>query len=750
MAFKRIDQTYTPESPSSGLMKAAMANPFEGLMKTVEDFATQQGKQNAQQAALTDVMAGKQPGPSIGLTPFGQAYNDAAQKAYEAQTSNDLRAKSIEIASQFSGMKAGDADNADQMMKAHIEGLSKNIPEQFRASVLFEAEARRADLYSKIAGAEKEHQFKLNIENIKTALDNDLVEAQMRARDGDMVAANAVAAKALERSNSLVEAGFYTPEMAASSMKDFKDAQDAEEVIGSAIRSGNMVNIAQAVQNGDGQFKNTPLKVRDYIVKELAQEVSRRDTLAKKQVASFDKQARYVAEGLDAGKAQSGQDLAFIDAVEKGQIQLSQDAFDKLQESNWTSKIGRPMLDLPANEAAKQYVRMTSAANIPESVTAANVQTNVKKMVDAHIAGLRGNDPTGYLDSIGAIGDVSGVKTLDTSSPQAFASSFSARKDAIDSARVQYQSQAIPYVSADDSKAIRSMFSGMNEEEKLAAFQFMQQAIPDETDRKDTLKYIWKDQASSYSVAGARPDLAKEIIRGQAMIDSGAGKIESNKIEGVVASARLASTGHDPQYTQFSSMRDAATALYMSRYPGLVGGAFDDGKYKDCFDQIAGKTAPVGVNNGLEFLPVGMSQNEFEDRWRNVTEEEILSMGGTKEIAYILRTGNLGLGLQPYQPEATRGLIKSRAGTTLDTLPRLSGETLFFRKVDDNQYALFDGAMPINDASGKPFVLDMSKVSKKASAFETVAAGTADVAGIVAQGLKEIYLPGTLGRVLNP
>lgn len=353
MAIRRIDQTYTPEAPSGGLIQAAIANPFEGLMKTVEDFATQQGKQNAQQAALTDVMAGKQPGPSIGMTPFGQAYNDAAQKAYEAQTSNDLRAKSIEIASQFSGMKAGDADNADQMMKAHIEGLSKNIPEQFRASVLFEAEARRADLYSKIAGAEKEHQFKMNIEDIKSALDNDLIEAQMRARDGDIEKANLIAAKAQERAQSLVGYGVLTPDMAASSMREFKDAQGAEEVIGSAIRSGNIMQTVKAVQDGAGRFAETPLKTRDYIIRELTQELSKQDTLSKKQAITYEKILKDGIEGIKNGERPTQEWLNIINMATNGDIVVTPRTLKKSIAFKETADVESEIAKMDSGKAAE-------------------------------------------------------------------------------------------------------------------------------------------------------------------------------------------------------------------------------------------------------------------------------------------------------------------------------------------------------------------------------------------------------------
>ena len=711
MAIRRIDQTYTPEAPSSGLMKAAMANPFEGLMKTVEDFATQQGKQNAQQAALTDVMAGKQPGPSIGMTPFGQAYNDAAQKAYEAQTSNDLRAKSIEIASQFSGMKAGDADNADQMMKAHIEGLSKNIPEQFRASVLFEAEARRADLYSKIAGAEKEHQFKMNIEDIKSALDNDLVEAQMRARDGDIAAANAVAAKAQERAQSLVGYGVLTPDRAASSMKEFKDAQGAEEVIGSAIRSGNIMQTVKAVQDGAGRFAETPLKTRKYIINELTQEAYRQQAQQNAGRQAREEKGISLADKINSGKTLNRDEQAERDFILANPDAVSPKTRSDVVIANGADQMWNEIKNVTLLEAQKTVDDWNQQE--PTSYEEAQIRKNINTRWEEYKKAMApgSDEQIDYLTKTGQMspGIGMGAPTISFESPQALADSIKQQRNVIRTNEAQLDI-TLPVLRKDEARRFADILKSRDftPDDKLA----MVAAATEALGPKGTITWnqIDKQNGAGLQVVGKvyqqeqNRTLARDILNGFTMIANDVGKapsLDQMRLSSKFSSINALNSSEQGAYVE------AVKAVYVSRNPNLSSKEFDPGKMDEAIAEVIGNTAPVGLMNANNqrmnvLLPKGMDESGWNSVINNLTPEDVVAMGGTGDLAEVIS----GKKLRDFA--ASTGYISG-------------ANPMRFDRISDGKYHVFDGADAIRDAAGNPFVFDITKVGPvKPGAFSKV------------------------------
>ena len=767
MAFRRLDIPLNPQAPSEGLMKLGMQSPFEGLLKQVEQFSEKGAATLGAQYATADVMAGKNPSPSLGLTTMGQAYNEAAQKAYVAKTTNDLRAKSVEVMGQYSGMKLGDAAAADNLMKAHIEALSSQVPEQFRAQVLGEAEARRADVFSRVRAAEQDNQFKLNVQTIQDGIKGDAAEAQMRARDGaPMEIVAKIDARAKSRIADLVNMGVYTQDMANTAMKEYTDMTHAESVIGNAIRSGNIMGTVEAVQSGQGQFSETPLKIRDYIVRELSQEVSRRDALARKQQTEDDKTVKNIIESLNKGQGLNSVESTIKDRVLAGQIPVTTETLKDLSIAESVSRGMSQLMSVGPDDAAKMFQGVLAA--VPQDQIGRDIQDRLKKSFFEHVSKVRGDDGLAYVESIGGLATIAGNPVLDTSSLDSFVASFAQRKNAIDTARHQYKTD-FPYFTKQDAESVGTMFGGLTTDQKVAFFGQMKQLIGDDAKYRQAIDMIWKDKTTAFAKAGdvaaTNPQMAREIIYGQAMIDTKQVSLENGKIESVpvVASTALALRGSDPEQKTFASYRAAASALYASRYPGLVGSAFDPEKFGLCMEEIAGKTAGIGFNGDLQLLPPGWSKNEFDDRWSSVSDEEILNMGGTKEIAYMLRTRNMGMGTSAYTQEATQKLldrgyypyayspetIKQMTGLDVPSASVLSRNTLAFHRISDGKYVVYDGMAPVKDAQGNSFILDTSMIARKPSPIGERAAAVADVLG---QFAYEAVMPGTflrLGELVN-
>lgn len=283
MAIRRFDNVPMPQGPARGALAMAMVNPLEDTLSAIERFGQRGAVASAEQQATNDVLSGGNPGMSLGLTPAGQAYNEAARKAYLARTEGDLRAKALEVGNTFTGRNQGDAQAAAKVFGAHVEALSMNVPDSVKPQLMAEAKLRQADLVARIASAENQNTFRMHVSEIDAGLQADVDEASVMARDGSPPEAiGAIYQRADSRIDDLVNLGQINAAEAEIRKAEYRSGIQAEAIYGQALRDGSGVRVLHDLDTGGPVSQGLTLKQRDSLKAKLTAELNRREADAQR------------------------------------------------------------------------------------------------------------------------------------------------------------------------------------------------------------------------------------------------------------------------------------------------------------------------------------------------------------------------------------------------------------------------------------------------------------------------------------
>lgn len=272
---------YSPSViPSAGVGRGveslAYSNPLEDALSAVSSFGQKAAVSGAADEANAAVLSGENVTPKLGLTPAGQAYNEAAQRATIARTSMDFRAKAAELGAQFTGQRPGDSAAYEKIMGAHVDQVVQTIDPRWRGEAKLEGEFRLRTGAAAIAENENRTQFKTHVDDIQAGIVADVQETARIARDGgseEVLAA--LHARAANNYAELVNLGALGPQAAAAALAEDNSAIHAEAIFGAATRTGNGTSVIHALESGDKRFADLTLKQRDTLVNKITGELSR-------------------------------------------------------------------------------------------------------------------------------------------------------------------------------------------------------------------------------------------------------------------------------------------------------------------------------------------------------------------------------------------------------------------------------------------------------------------------------------------
>lgn len=297
MATARYNPGYIPQDAPRGLLDAALSSPLTQAIDTVERLGQRAGSIAAASEAEQAVMGGQNPSLLPGLTPMGQAFNEAAIGAYEARTSMDLRAKANELSARFSGVNPTDPQAFAQVFDAHMNEVLGAVPERIRPAIAAEAGARRSASIAAITESANRHELARNVSTINLGLQQDADEAARLARDGAAPEVlGALYARSDARMDQLVALGQIGADEAAMRKADSRAKIRSEAVLGQVIR-GQMdgVSAIHDLLTGGKLAEGMPLRERDRLVGDITSELNRRHSEMVRASATADlvsKQAR--------------------------------------------------------------------------------------------------------------------------------------------------------------------------------------------------------------------------------------------------------------------------------------------------------------------------------------------------------------------------------------------------------------------------------------------------------------------------
>lgn len=168
------------QGPQSAVSGAAAANPYMQIADAMgtlgtkfEEQAVIKAEQEGSDAVYRDENGNLQMDQRSNWSKSGQAYNRAAQQAYAARISGDIRSKGQELAN----AAKGDVSAFDASWKGFSDQLLSNTPKEYRGPLKTTLETARSQLGLGISEQKRKRDLTIFENDLKTEiqfLDNDM------------------------------------------------------------------------------------------------------------------------------------------------------------------------------------------------------------------------------------------------------------------------------------------------------------------------------------------------------------------------------------------------------------------------------------------------------------------------------------------------------------------------------------------------------------------------------------------------
>jgi hypothetical protein len=655
----RYERQFRPGNTPLPVQRLAYANPLEAGLQAVQKFAERGAIQRGQSEAVETVLSGGTPSPKLGLTPGGLAYNQAAEKALAVRSEGVLRSKAAELASQFDGRNPTDADSFAEVYGRVADEVVQSVPEQWRAPIAFEAQTRVAEAVSAIRTQSAGFEYQKDVKAIGDGFQFDIQDAASAEQIGRGDLADAAMAKAMDKARSLVEIGAINEESAALMLREGRETIATESLYRGFLTGGVSL---EAVQSGEVGAELSA-RARDRLVNKMEAEIAHRVTLSNRALAMQEAQvrentrsAKVLANEVRLGIAITPEKQAMIDAMTTGAVPIDPEAFDDLRVARAGVVDSARITSAPV-AAAERELAAVEALGLSTAADAERVK-NARKTLEAHRAGLTGNDPVQYLAGIGALsagaapGQESPPAPVDFSSPDALAATLADRVPRVAVASRQY-GQPLPSLTRAEVVGLRARLDAAGVDERVALLKTIATTDP-QADR--TLGMLAGEGGGNYAAVGVT---AARVGEGVARDIAAASLIDPKQKAVVMKPAGGASTlVPDFESEAGSLMREdpaeraawmqAASDLYAARAfrRGLT--EYDPEEFKQAVrDSIGGTqrvtTGSLATFGGTESVVPAPAGVDWQARIDGLTGADIEAMGGTnlnlppEDVAALIR-----------------------------------------------------------------------------------------------------------------
>lgn len=643
MALRRFDNIPVSEGPNRGALSLAMANPFEDTLAAIEKFGQAGAVSSAETQARSEVMGGGNPGLSLGLTPAGQAYNDAAQKAYEVRTSLDVRAKHAELSAKFTGQNPGDAAAYAETMGQYVAGIGANVPESIKPQIMAEANLRYSEGLASVTEATNKHQYQLHVSEIATGYKASVDDAEGLAMAGRSDLADAALLQSLARVDDMVNVGSISAGE-GELMKREARSQVAAGTLYQGFLSGHVP--LEAVQRGEIGAE-LPGHVRESLVRKMEAEQAHRrseqnfrDGQVEKAIRQGDRDLNAMTAKLKLGVPLRPDEQVRFNAYSTGGAAASPLQVEEARAAHSTLNVSATVASAKPEQIAT--VRGLWAANPPASTEEALIRKTTAEAFDRRESALK-TDAMAYAMEV-LPGKFPAVAfPSDINSPE-MGAALRQLSDNADGLKAQFGVDEPPMTKPDQQR-FAAMFAGLPGEQRTALRSLI------EVNMGPNAMKIWetlgKEGAGVAAHAGilsaqGRGDVANTLDTGKELLDrklvippTPQQVVPAFYSSGIPAAFAMDTKAQD-------QIRDAAVAR--AAYLANMAGKPEDvaSHLAQAFKDVGGATTDY---NGQKIaLPLGVNDSGvFLDRLESVTPNVAATLGWPAGVAEAIASGEARL-----------------------------------------------------------------------------------------------------------
>ena len=238
MEYER-SEIFSPSAPRSGASGAAESlsrrlfgeakQDFGEAENVAVDAAIEAGKQ---QGLLTDEQ-GKAIAPALktGFSKAGQAYNEAAKKAYQANAMVDLR----EGMDQIYKMNPNNAENWGKATAEFEKEFLSGVPEEARAELQFELNKSKLKYGGDVGLADLQRKRGEAIAAHDSLIGDSIERSKVDARNNNIEASKENYEVARQQLQNKVDAGLMTEEEAIGELQGYQREILEQSIIGDLL-----------------------------------------------------------------------------------------------------------------------------------------------------------------------------------------------------------------------------------------------------------------------------------------------------------------------------------------------------------------------------------------------------------------------------------------------------------------------------------------------------------------------------------
>lgn len=643
MAIRRLNINYTPQAPSMALLNAAMQSPLEGVLQSVEKFAQQAAVESGSQQAISDVMSGENPSLSMGLTPAGQAYNEAARKAYSVRTSMDIRAKNAELVAQYDGRNATDPQSYAERMGSFVSNIGASVPEAIRPQIMAEANLRYTEGLAAITETTNKRQYALHASELEAGYKASIDDASSLAMAGKHDLALAALAQGLGRIDDQISAGIVSPGEGEIKKRDARGVVAAGGLYQGFL--AGRVSI-ESVQSGEVGAE-LPGHVRESLIRSMESEQAHRRSeqnyafsQTEKLRVQGDRDLNAMTAKLNLGVPLTPDERGRYEAYASGRAPASPLQVEEANAAYKTLGVSSAVATARPEEIAR--VRGLWAANPPTSTEEALVRNKTIEAFNKREAALK-DDAMAYAMSVLPDKFPSVTFPNNPNLPE-FDAALRQLSDNADGIRTQFGVDAIALTKPDQQRLATMIANLPADQKELVRGKIQANMGPNAMKVWETLG---KEGASIAAHAGVmasvnRADVARSIEEGDEAIKTG--RVVAPKKDEVTAawfeSNLHVAFDHSQSYGQQIQKAGLARAAYLAKMAGEpenVAGYLEAG-----FRDVGGSSTTY---NGYSIaLPLGVDDlGTFTDRLDTVTPEVAATLGWPAGVAEGIANGDARL-----------------------------------------------------------------------------------------------------------
>ncbi|NUU41375.1 transglycosylase SLT domain-containing protein [Tardiphaga robiniae] len=266
----------------------------------------------------------------------------------------------------------------------------------------------------------------------------------------------------------------------------------------------------------------------------------------------------------------------------------------------------------------------SAVASSPNVTTAMTQQLKAFKAVRDEVAKRRDTDPISLGERGGYYQPVAIDPTANPDSPQ-FRETLAVRgQQAATSAKIYLGSAAA--LKPEEATALKERYDSAGADDKFRIVQSLAVSLPENVYR-DTLKQIaGTDGGTQFvgQIARTRPELAREIFRGQQLAQTEGVKNKTGDVRTALSNKLGGQIYVSPD--QQGSVIDAALSLYVARRGSALYDATDSGAIEKAIEDVAG---PIVKRNGVKTAaPPGMTAGQFTGALDALTDTSLDQFGG--------------------------------------------------------------------------------------------------------------------------